>query len=750
MFLSVLSFVTGILVVQQFTELPGTIWIISLILMAIGGAYLRYWRLMFFVTGLLWAIFFATIRLTDRLPPDHQGQSIQVEGTVVGLPRHNQRRVKFDFAVSNPVENFPAKIKLSWYYPKQLIKAGQFWQFTVKLKQPHGRFNPDQFDYERWLFMQNIGATGYVKNKPEPKLIARKSLILSVDSLRQIIADKLTELVGDTRYMGVIKALTIGERSEISAKQWKIFRNTGTVHLLAISGLHIGLIAGFAYLLARKIAIKVALSSPQIIATVFSIFTAFLYSALAGFSLPTQRALLMLTVAMAAISWQRNITPVNTLSITMLVVLLFDPLAVLSAGFWLSYLAVVLIVYSLTGRLAKAGYWAGAVKIHWVTALGLSPLLLYYFQQVSIVAPVANLFTVPVISLLVVPLCLLAVFMMFFVPVIAEALFFLVNSILQVLWHVLSLLNEMTYATLSIASVSFYAVPLSLFGIAILLSPRGIPARWLGLVMLLPLFITDIKKPDQGDVTLTLLDVGQGLATVVETANHVLVFDTGAKYSRQSDMGNMVVVPFLNNKGIKRVDTLIISHGDNDHIGGAESVIAAQQVDKILTSAPKMLAEYNPVQCQVGQSWVWDEVEFDILSPQQNLYVSENNNSCVLKVSTKQGSILLTGDIEQIAEHGLIKNYPQQINSDVLVAPHHGSKTSSTLNFLKHVKPRYVLIPSGFRNRFSFPHKEVLKRYQQINAKVFNVAEEGALIVKVENNTYTLHSTRKDQGKYWN
>ena len=751
MFFSVLSFVTGIIVVQQFSALPETIWIVCLFFLMLCSAFLRYWRLMFFVMGLLWACCFAGIRLADRLPEHLEGQHIQVEGRVLGLPQYDERRVRFDFAVSKSTieTSLPDKIRLSWYFPKQQIKAGQYWQFTVKLKQPHSRFNPGGFDYEKWLFMQNIGATGYVRNKPPPRLIATDSSCKNLDCLRQLIADKLDVLIGHAENSGVINALTIGERHDISQKQWDIFRKTGTVHLVAISGLHIGLVAGLAFLLALKTSIRLTIISPQLIAAIFAIIIATFYAALAGFSLPTQRALLMLIIAMAAISWQRHIKPVNTLALTMFTVLIFDPLAVLSAGFWLSFLAVTLIVYSLAGRLGKAGYWQTAIKINWVTAIGLAPLLVFYFQQVSIVSPVANLLAVPVISLLVVPLCLTAVLLMFFIPTVAEQIFAIVDNILQALWAVLAEIAQLPYASVNTTLVPFYAIPLALLGLFILLSPRGIPGRWLGLVMLLPLIFVDETRPEQGEVTMTLLDVGQGLSAVIETSNHVLVFDTGAKYSDQYDMGNAVVIPFLNSKGIKVVDILLISHGDNDHIGGAESVIKQSRVEKILTSVPDALANYFPAQCQAGQSWDWDHVKFEILWPIQNSF-SENNNSCVLKVSSKQGSFLLTGDIEAEAENGLIKKYAQQLEADVLIAPHHGSKTSSTASFLKWVNPAIVLIPSGYRNRFSFPHLEVLKRYQDLNTSWMNTADEGALIVEMKKDLLVVNSTRRERIKYWN
>lgn len=711
---------------------------------------MRHWRAVFFSIGLLWALCFASFRLAEKLPEKLQGQILSIEGKVVGLPQYDERKVRFDFLISKPKDNFPNKIRLSWYFPKQLVKAGQNWEFSVKLKKPHGRYNQGGFNYERWLFIQNIGATGYVRNKLPAKLIGSDSIWQNVDTLRQNIADKLLALNRQTENIGVIKALTLGERSDITKKQWEVFRKTGTTHLLAISGLHIGLIAGLVYMLALKIAVKLMVVSPQLIAAISAISVAVFYSAMAGFSIPTQRALLMLIIAMVAIVWQRNIKPGNTLALTILVVLVFDPLAVLSAGFWLSFLAVILILYSLAGRLGKVGYWGGAIKIHWVTAIGLAPVLLFYFNQVSIIAPVANFVTVPVVSLLVVPICLIAVLFMYISPSLAEFLLLIVNQIIQVLQFLLSSMSELPYADVSISTVPFSLIPLALIGVLILLSPTGMPARWLGLVLLVPLLNIEEKKIKPGDVSMTVLDVGQGLSAVIETTEHILIFDVGAKYSNQFNMGDAVIIPFLKSKGINKIDTLLISHGDNDHIGGAESVIEQIVVDKTLTSEPNMLDKYSPIQCQAGQVWVWDQVKYEILSPGNGVFFSDNNNSCVLKVSSKYASILLTGDIEEKAENWLLSQYEEQLESSVLIAPHHGSKTSSSLAFLEKVKPNIIIISSGYRNRFSFPHQNVLQRYKSINASWFNTAEMGAISVDLKKEHIFVNLEREKQRKYWN
>ncbi len=750
MFLSVLCFVAGIVTVQQFSELPEIQWVVALVAVAIGFSYFRLWRLMFFTMGLLWAIYYAHIHLADSLTANLEGQKIPIEGQVIGLPNKDDRRVRFDFLVLKSAFQLPQKIKLSWYFPKQEIKSGQRWQFTVKLKKPYGRLNPGGFDYQRWLFAENIGATGYVRSSPKPKLLATLSKWQSYTVLRQAISDQISFLLPDSENIGLIKALTIGDKHEINDRQWEVFRKTGTVHLLAISGLHIGLISGLVFFLVLKLAIKLSVDSPQRTAAISTLLVAIFYAALAGFSVPTQRALIMLLVFMSAIIVQRNIAIKNTLALAMLGVLLFDPLAVLSAGFWLSFLAVSIIAYSLSGRLGKTGYWIGATKTHLVTAIALSPLLILYFQQISIIAPFANFIVVPVVSLVVVPLCFIAVLMMFVSTQLAVLFLQLIDLILSGIGKLLSVMAELPFASITTDSYPLYVILFALLGVFILLAPKGIPARWLGGVLLLPLLFTKQDTLKDAELEMTLLDVGQGLSAVIQTAHHALVFDTGAKYSAQFNMGSSVVIPFLKYKRIQKVDTLLISHGDNDHIGGAQAIIEEINVQRIISSVPKLLEPSKAEFCRAGQQWLWDKVMFQIISPSINGFNSENNNSCVLRVSTENKSILLTGDIEKEAENWLIKHYGSALKSDVLIAPHHGSNTSSTMPFLKAVDPQVILIPAGYRNRFSFPHKKVISRYVNLNKNWLNTAEQGAITVVIDNQQLTVISTRKDKGKYWN
>ena len=751
MIASAMAFLVGLLLVQQFPVLPDSQWLIVVIAIVGIMAWLRYWRWLFFVLGVLWAIVFAMTRLADRLPESLEGIDIPVKGFIADLPEQDERRTRFDFIVTESAQKLPSKLRLSWYYPDQPIKAGQHWSFAVKLKRPHGSLNPGGFDYERWLFTEGVGATGYVRPAQKPVLLGYNSAWTSIAVWRQSITDRLSLTLSDRPNLALIKALTIGDGNNITQNQWDVFRKTGTTHLVVISGSHVGLVAGLVYFLVLKLWAWTGLLkwSPQRVAAVAAMFVAVFYAGLAGFSVPTQRAVIMLTIVMSAIILQRNTRPFNTLAVALFAVLAFDPLAVLSAGFWLSFLAVSVIVYAIAGRLGKSGYISEVIKINWATSVGLSPLLLFFFQQVSLISPLANFIAVPVISLLAVPLSLLAVVVMLGSPLLASKLFLAVDTILQGLWWLLAHLAELPFATINHAQPSVWALIFAIPGILLLLAPSGIPARWLSLVMFLPLVFTAPKKPDPGSINMTLLDVGQGLSAVVQTANHSLVYDTGAKFSAESDMGQSALLPFLRLQGAGKIDKLIISHGDNDHIGGAVSLMRGIPTEQVLTSVPQQLSDYSPVMCAAGQSWMWDKVKFTLLSPQQ-AFVSENDNSCVLKIQSEQGAVLLTGDIEVLAESWLVDTYGNSLKASVLIAPHHGSKTSSSPKLLQAIQPEYVLIPAGYHNQFGHPHLDVLQLYQQIKAKWLTSADSGAITISVKDGSWLVQSMRDTESKYWN
>ena len=747
----VLSFLGGILLVQQLSVLPEPAWLLVPVIGLAILARMKYWRSCFFVAGVVWAVLFASVRLNDRLPEKLAGQDLEIQGTVSDLPEVDDNHVRFNFKVMKSKYPIPDQLRLTWYYPDQTLKAGQEWALTVRLKPPHGTFNPGGFDYERWLFVEGIGASGYVRSKPEPKLLDGSPGLASLLVWRQTIAEELEGLLAESPSLAMIKALTIGDGNSLTPQQWEVFRLTGTTHLMVISGSHIGLIAGLVYLLTLRLWAWTGILawSPQQVAALMALLIALIYAGLTGFSVPAQRSALMIAIAMIAIVQQRNTRPYDVLAIALLSVLLVDPLVVLSAGFWLSFIAVSLIIYVIAGRLGKPSFLRGILTVNWVTSIGLAPLLLFFFQQVSLIAPLANLIAVPIISLLVVPLALLASLIMFIAPLVAAKLFFVVDLALQGLWWILVKLTALPLSTLNHAQPSWWALAFAIPGLLLLFAPKGMPSRSLGLVMLLPMVFTETSKIPSGAFKLTLLDVGQGLSAVVQTASHVLVYDTGAKFSATSDAGQSVLLPFLHSQGLDKVDTLVISHGDNDHIGGVESLLKSMPTGRLLTSVPQQLGRHDPIQCKAGQSWDWDGVKFAVISPQLEPFLSDNDNSCVLQIQTKQGSVLLTGDIEAMAEPWLVNTYGDKLKADILVAPHHGSQTSSSPAFLHAVQPSAILIPAGYRNQFGHPHDEVLQRYQRLKFDWFNSANEGAIQVTFDHHL-NIQSWRDAEGRYWN
>lgn len=750
--MTVLYFLAGIAWVQQWTRLPTEMEWALLLVLTLGLACLRCRQLCVLVLGAAWAAAYGTWCLSDSLSEALAGKDLTLRGYVVGMPKQSEQRIGFDFKPTNAEAGVPSKLRLNWYSPAQPIKAGQAWEMTVRLKKPHGRSNPGGFDYEAWLFANHIGATGYVRAKPEPRQIDSVWSVARYLALcRQAISDRLDNVVPDSGFLGVIKALTIGSQDLISQQQWQVFRLTGIVHLMVISGAHIGLVAGGVFLTTRWLWVRsgILAVAPQNVAALCAWVAALFYAALAGFSVPAQRAVLMLTVGLWALVLQRNIAIVQGLSIALIVVVVFDPLALLSQGFWLSFGAVALLFYVSAGRLGRAVYWRRAGKIHLSMAIGLSPLLLLFFQQISVVAPLANSLAVPLIGLLVMPLCLLTGVLLFCWPAFAYCLLWLVERLLQGLWWFLQQLADWPLASLSLADPPWYGVISGILGIMLLLAPKGVPCRYLGPFLLLPLFFVKVEKPGYGELRFTLLDVGQGLAAVVQTENHALVFDTGAQYSQQSDMGETVVLPFLRHQNIATLDGLVISHGDNDHSGGAASVLSEIPVSALYTSVAEWAERPGGLYCRAGQAWHWDGVYFKMLAPGATPFGGENDNSCVLQISNAKHRLLLTGDIQQAAEQWLVERYGAALASSVLVAPHHGSKTSSSIGFLRQVQPEWVLIPAGYKNRFGFPHASVTRRYNALNIKSFNTAEAGAISLRTRGADLEIELARKRFKKYW-
>ena len=747
------AFVFGDLAVQQFSQLPSLSVLMVCSVITIIMARLRLFYGVFFSLGLIWASIFAYYQLSAQLPPALEGKPINVEGIISSLPEQNDQHASFELAITQADEKLPRKIKLAWYYPHQKIFVGETWRFCVTLKRPHATFNEGGQDYERWLFYEGIGALGSVCDKRQSPERISSSVYTFVDYWRQIIGDTLTKRYGDNINTVLLKALTVGDDSAISPELWDIFRITGTTHLIVISGSHIALVAGLIYWFTLKLwtYFNLLRYSPYRVAALVSLLFAILYASLAGFVVPTKRAVIMLGIVMIASVLQRQLSHAQSIAIALLLILVANPLALLSIGFWLSFMAVALILYRIVARLKAAPNWRNALDIQFTVSIGLSPLLLLYFAQISLIAPFVNFLAVPIVELILVPCALLLVPLVFVFPWLADQLYFTISYVLAYFIDGLTYASKLPFAMINYPPPSFLAFSLSLIGLLWLFSPRGIPARWLGLLLNLPLLFPILPSVNEGEAVVTLLDVGQGLAVVVQTKQHWLVYDTGAKFPSGADMGRNVVLPFLFYHDAGQLDTLVVSHGDNDHAGGAISILEKIPVTNFLTSVPNDFKTYNASGCEAGQKWNWDSVSFLMLSPGSSLETqSDNDHSCVLKIETKHGAVLLTGDIEKKAEQWLVQNNTDILKSQVLVAPHHGSKSSSTKLFLDAVQPELVLIPAGYRNQFKHPSQEVITRYQAIGARYFSSVTSGELSVYFNKQGIRVESLRQLAGKYWN
>ena len=814
MFIYAVAFLLGILYVQQQSLLPNTVpfWLALSLFFLLYYAnskrpkthvFIREIALIIvfiglIIIGIIYSTLYAHWQLSHRLDEHFVGQNIILKGTISSIPVSegrvqrfqfsvNQYRLSGDHAWSQPGNHFPKKIRLSWYYGRTL-KAGEGWQLVARLKPPHGFMNPGGFDYEAWLFQHGIDATGYVRKSD---LNRRESeAARGIDTFRQILGESING--GKLDSFALIKALAIGDKSSISINQWRILTNTGTSHLMAISGLHIGLAALFAYSLMRRLVPVVMMRRipAQHISLSFGLIVAGLYALVAGLSIPTQRAIIMLSVLVLMTLVRRNHRPFDALGFAVLVVLLFDPLAVLSAGFWFSFSAVAVIFISLTSSAAETkkdpvqlSIWFKVIKTlkQWVRlqlliSVFLLPLSLFMFQQVSLVSPLANLLLIPYVSFLVVPVVLMAIFSSLFLQPLSDILFYASAILLDFIWPFLSCLSSLPYALLVKGDVSIMQLLLAIVAMLLIYFSRRFVRMFLSMqqgdaanfmvwllrvvacfILVSAIFSDDLfdhVKLNKEEFRLTILDVGQGSAAVIHTQNHTLVFDAGAKFSDRLDAGRSVVIPYLRSQGISALDRLLISHGDADHIGGAQAIIDEYPEVQLIGQDIDQLHAQNKQVCQQGQTWQSDGVNFAILSPDMDNpvldYKKRNNRSCVLQVSSRYGSVLLTGDIENNVERTLLEKYANSLSSDVLVVPHHGSNSSSSIKFIRTVNPEISLISAGYKNRYKLPASNIITRYDAENKKVLTTAKSGAItIVLTQANPLQIEQYRDINAKYW-
>lgn len=699
----------------------------------------------------------AALYLLDTLEPALEGRDVLVTGVVAHLPQRNEAGLRLRLALESAQLDdgqelhLPARLDVAWYAQARDtafelnrlpadVRAGERWRLRVRLKAPHGSRNPHGFDYELWLWEQGVQATAYVRSgakDPQPERLGQ-TWQYPVTLARQVVRERIFAHIEQQQAAGMLAALVVGDQNAIERADWDVFRATGVAHLVSISGLHItmfawGAAALIGWLWRRSARLCLAFPAP-FAALLGGCALAGAYAIFSGWGVPAQRTCLMLaTVALLRVSGARWPWP-HVWMLACAVVVASDPWALLQPGFWLSFVAVGILFAtdlkahpahptSTTSVNGLIGKILSSLREQWIITIALAPLSVLLFGQVSLVGLLANALAIPWITLVVTPLALLGV--------CAAPLWDVAATAVSGLFLYLQWLAALPWATLTLAVPPLWVAVAGMVGAAVLVMPLPWSVRVLGVPLLAPLVLWRPPVPPVGQFELLAADIGQGNAVLVRSAGHALLFDAGPRYSLESDAGHRVLVPLLQSLHT-RLDHVILSHRDTDHVGGAAAVLAMHPQAQLITSmAPEeaLLRSPRPAQrCFAGQHWEWDGVQFDILHPQPGDYdarTKPNTMSCVLRISNGAQTALLVGDIEQAQEARLIAS-AAPLKADVLLVPHHGSKTSSSAAFLDAVAPRLAIVQAGYRNRFGHPASVVVQRYQERNIAVFDSPHCGA------------------------
>ena len=677
------------------------------------------------------------------------------------LPQILDDGVRFAFAIDDSGDQLPDRVLLSWYRgrgedaPLPVVQAGERWRFVVRLKRPHGSANPGGFDYEAWLLERNVRATGYVRQTGQAVLLEVDGggFMHQVHRLRDRIRRSMLAALPDSAHAGVLIALAVGDQRAIRQQDWDTFRRTGVSHLVAISGMHVSLLGmmagGLCALLWRRVPWLVLRFPVRKAAAVVGLLAAFAYGLLAGLGIPVQRALVMLAVIVAALLTGRELNAGRVLALALMCVLLIDPWAVLSAGFWLSFSAVGIILLVVTGRVRPVSAWRAAVSVQIAITFATIPALLVLFDAFSPVSPLANAIAIPLVNFIITPLALCAI--------VWPDPFVLIpaHAVTAAMMWCLEGLSALPQALWRQASAPVWLSVAAACAALILLLPRATPGKGAAAGLMLALLAWQAPRPLAGEFAATVLDVGQGLAVHVSTATHDLLYDTGPPYGPSSDAGDRILVPYLNARGVGRIDSLILSHDDADHVGGTLSVLESVPTTQILAgehlSSERGFDAWPVHLCSAGQAWEWDGVRFEILSPASDIALIRRNNerSCVLRVQADGGTLLLVGDIEHTAETALVSAMEHTLASSAIVVGHHGSKSSSSEAFVDAVMPELAIFSVGHRNPFGHPHPSIWSRWSEAGARNYRTDSQGSIVLTVEDDGVSAKAWRSHDERYW-
>lgn len=770
MTLSLLCFAIGIITVGYLPELPSfsyCLFSLPLIFFLKKNSILFY--LCVFLLGLSYGIVSGNRYLSNQLASELEGQELVVEGRVIDLPEENSRRQSFElsvdqayiFSTKEQLLSYPSRIKITSYNGLR-VQSGEEWRFLVVLKKPRGFVNPTGFDYHVSLLRKSIGATGSIKvNKLNERLATPSKF--SMDYVRYELQHWLLSKSNDSA-RAILIALLVGDTSYLERAEWDKVQKTGTSHLIAISGLHLGFFAIVGYFIGNFLGRFVQLfwhrCPSMVFGYFFAIFFTLFYSIIAGFNIPTLRTLIMLSVVQWVYLWRRSFRGRDTLLLALVLVLLYDPLAAFDIGFWLSFLAVGMLLFCFSGRVSVRNLPTffleksimEFIKSQWVMFVGLLIPLAIFIHSTPLLAPIANIVAIPLITFFVVPSLILAAFGHYtFLPVEHLCLFFAEQGISLFQWWINFLLKFDSTFLNPMVNFNPSSLVLAVLGVFILLLPRGITNRWIGFAGILCAVAIPLNSLPA--LQMMVFDVGQGTSILIRTPKHQLLYDAGPRYTEQFDAGSALVVPYLKSQGIEYLDAIVVSHSDQDHSGGLAGVLSNMQVDELWLGE---VAKYEnnsesiiAASCHEVPAWQWEGIHFRFINWVLDESESSNNHSCILEIEYNGHKILLAGDIEKPVEKILIEENKLE-SVEVLLAPHHGSHTSSSHAFVMQTKPRYVIYSAGYRNQHGHPHEDIQARYLAVKSTPLNTALSGAIEFEWDQGALRhVHQHRIFSKRYW-
>lgn len=735
------AMLAGVLVVQALPVLPGTGWIACIAVLGVALAHRRWFAVAVLAFGFAWAALHATWAMDARLPVDLERRDIVVSGRIDDLPLQRADASRFVLQLeSASVDGAPlplhGKLRLAWYAADvPVIAPCSRWQLRLRLKRPRGLVNPVGFDFERHALERGIVAVGYVIDPASAKPLGPAAFC--IDRWRDRIARGIGAAVADQHDAAILQALAVGDTRGLQPADWEVARANGVTHLLSISGFHVGVAALFGAWLARACCWLwpvIGLRWPRpLLESVAALSAAIAYGALAGNSLPTLRTVLMIAVFVLTRISRRHGSGPQALALAALALLVVDPLAVLGAGFWLSFVGVAFLMLGLQPPRNLLGHARALGSAQWVMTLALLPLSFWFFGQASLLGVLANLLAIPLVSLAIVPLALLSALLLLIAAPLATLPLAIAAWLVHLQWSLWAAMAQWPGAQWNLPEVTIASLLLAVTGALWTFLPRGLPLRWLGLLLFLPLLWPRLQSIANGEFDVLFIDVGQGLSVLVRTREHALLYDAGARFPSGFDLGTAAVLPSLHGIGVDRIDVAIVSHADNDHAGGMPVVLKVWPQATVIGGEPAR-GDVAASLCKADQQWQWDGVTIRVLRPaaQDSVASDSNDRSCVVLVEGQGGRLLLTGDISSRIEAMLVDDRaPGDARPLLLSVAHHGSRRSSSAAFLKAWHPTMAVVSAAWLSRFGHPHPLVVERLADAGIALINTADSGAVEVRV-------------------